>query len=378
MTIGTRTTLIVTNDFPPRQGGIQSYVHELARRLSGPVVVYASNHAGAAAFDAAQPFPVVRHRTGLLVPTPAAARATAALLREYHATAVWFGASAPLGLLAPSLRRAGAERIVASSHGHETGWAKVPAGRQALHRIGTQCDVVTYITEYTRVRIATAFGPHATLRQLSPGVDVDTFHPGVDGTAIRERHGLIGRPVIVCVSRLVPRKGQDALIRALPAIRREVPEATLLLVGHGPYEQELRDLAAAHNVQEVVVFTGGVAFDELAQYYAAGDVFAMPCRTRRGGLDVEGLGMVFLEASAVGLPVVAGDSGGAPEAVQEGTTGFVVDGRDEAMIAERIVTLLGDPELCRRMGVAGRAWVEQKWSWALLAQTLDALLHRND
>ena len=334
MTIGTRTTLIVTNDFPPRQGGIQSYVHELARRLSGPVVVYASNHAGAAAFDAAQPFPVVRHRTGLLVPTPAAARATAALLREYHATAVWFGASAPLGLLAPSLRRAGAERIVASSHGHETGWAKVPAGRQALHRIGTQCDVVTYITEYTRVRIATAFGPHATLRQLSPGVDVDTFHPGVDGTAIRERHGLIGRPVIVCVSRLVPRKGQDALIRALPAIRREVPEATLLLVGHGPYEQELRDLAAAHNVQEVVVFTGGVAFDELAQYYAAGDVFAMPCRTRRGGLDVEGLGMVFLEASAVGLPVVAGDSGGAPEAVQE--------------------------------------------SWALLAQTLDALLHRND
>ena len=375
MTTGTRTTLIVTNDFPPRQGGIQSYVHELARRLSGPVVVYASTHDGAAEFDAAQPFPVVRHPTGLLVPSPAAARRTAALVREHGATAVWFGASAPLGLLAPTLRKAGAERIVASSHGHEAGWAKLPAGRQALRRIGTQCDVVTYITEYTRARIAGAFGPRATLRRLSPGVDVELFHPGVDGTAVRARHGLTDTPVIVCVSRLVPRKGQDALIRALPSIRAAVPGAHLLLAGHGPYDADLRQLARRHGVHDAVTFSGGVPFAELPQYYAAGDVFAMPCRTRRGGLDVEGLGMVFLEASATGLPVVAGDSGGAPEAVREGETGFVVDGRDEAMIATRIVTLLQDPDLRRRMGAEGRAWVERRWSWATLAHTLEGFLY---
>ncbi|MCW2494374.1 glycosyltransferase family 4 protein [Jatrophihabitans sp.] len=367
-----RTTLVVTNDFPPRQGGIQSYVYELARRLPGPVVVYASTDDGAADFDAAQPFPVVRHPTGLLLPTPTAARNTTALLREHGATAVWFGASAPLGLLTPALRRAGAERIVASSHGHETGWARLPAGRQALRRIGTECDVITYITEYTRVRIAPAFGPHATLAQLTPGVDVETFHPGVDGEVIRQRHGLADRPVIVCVSRLVPRKGQDALIRALPAIRRAVPDAVLLLVGHGPYEARLRALAAEQG--DAVVFTGGVPYAELPQYYAAGDVFAMPCRTRRGGLDVEGLGMVFLEASATGIPVVAGDSGGAPDAVLEGETGYVVDGRDEVQLAQRIVTLLQDPQLRGRMGTAGRAWVEQQWSWAMLAQTLNGLL----
>jgi len=371
---GLRTTLIVTNDFPPRQGGIQSYVHELARRLAGPVVVYASTHDGAAEFDAAQPFPVVRHATGLLLPTPASARSTAAVLREHEATAVWFGASAPLGLLAPSLRRAGAQRVVASSHGHEAGWAKLPAGRQILRRIGNECDVVTYITEYTRERIEGAFGPNATLRQLTPGVDVEMFQPGVDGSEIRERHGLTGRPVVVCVSRLVPRKGQDALIRAMPAIRRQIPDAALLLVGQGPYEADLRKLADEHGVGGDVVFTGGVSFAELARYYAAGDVFAMPCRTRRGGLDVEGLGMVFLEASALGLPVVAGDSGGAPEAVREGETGFVVDGRDESMLAERITTLLGDAELRERLGRAGRDWVVAHWSWPMLAHQLDAFL----
>jgi phosphatidylinositol alpha-1,6-mannosyltransferase len=378
MTAGTRTTLIVTNDFPPRQGGIQSYVHELARRLSGPVVVYASAHEGAAEFDAAQPFPIVRHGTGLLLPTPAAARNTAALLREHRAEAVWFGASAPLGLLAPTLRRAGAKRIVASSHGHETGWARVPAGRQALHRIGTQCDVITYITEYTRARIAPAFGARATLTQLTPGVDLETFHPDIDGTGVRARYGLIGVPLIVCVSRMVPRKGQDALIRALTSVRRAVPGARLLLVGHGPYEQTLRQLALAQGVADSVTFTGGVPFEKLPEHYAAGDVFAMPCRTRRGGLDVEGLGMVFLEASATGLPVIAGDSGGAPDAVQEGETGYVVDGRDEPMLTERLVRLLREPELRRRMGLAGRAWVEQKWSWSILARTLDGLLQCED
>jgi phosphatidylinositol alpha-1,6-mannosyltransferase len=368
-------TLVVTNDFPPRQGGIQSYVHELVRRRPPEsVVVYASDHPGSAEFDAAQPFPVVRHPTGLLVPTPAARRRVVAVLREHRADTVWFGAAAPLGLLAPALRRAGANRVVASTHGHETAWAMLPAARQALRRIGDCADVVTYITEYTRSRLAGAFGPHPRLAQLTPGVDVQTFRPGRDGASVRRRYGLGTRPVIVCVSRLVRRKGQDQLIQALPRVRAEVPDATLLLVGTGPYEKTLRELARRHGVAEHVLFTGGVAFASLPDYYAAGDVFAMPCRTRRGGMDVEGLGIVYLEASAAGLPVVAGDSGGAPEAVREGETGYVVGGRDVGSLTERLVRLLRDPELRERLGRTGRSWVEHQWRWDVLAPRLAALL----
>ena len=210
--------------------------------------------------------------------------------------------------------------------------------------------------------------------QLPPGVDEKTFHPGSGGAEVRARLGLTDRPVVVCVSRLVPRKGQDTLIRAMPGILAAEPEAVLLIVGGGPYEKELRRLAHETGVAESVRFTGAVPWSELPAHYGAGDVFAMPCRTRRGGLDVEGLGIVYLEASATGLPVVAGDSGGAPDAVLDGETGWVVRGGSPTEAAERVVTLLGDPELRERMGQRGREWVEEKWRWDLLAERLKQLL----
>ncbi|MDT4913562.1 MAG: phosphatidyl-myo-inositol dimannoside synthase [Pseudonocardiales bacterium] len=373
---GAGRTLLVTNDFPPRQGGIQSFLHQLAiRQPPGSFVVYASDHEGSARFDAAQPFPVLRHPTGLLLPTPAARRRTVAALRDFGCTTVWFGAAAPLGLLAPALRDAGAERIVATTHGHEAGWAMLPGARQALRRIGAGCDVVTYLGEYFRRRLTTTLGRHAELVQLTPGVDVDVFRPDVDGSGVRARHGLTGRPVIVCVSRLVPRKGQDTLIHALPAVRRRVPDAMLLLVGGGSYRDELETLAASLGISDAVVFAGGVPHEELPAHYAAGDLFAMPCRTRRGGLDVEGLGIVYLEASASGLPVVVGNSGGAPDAVRDGETGYLVDGRHVSAVAARLVELLVDEDLRSRLGTAGRAWVQREWRWDVLAERLRSLLN---
>jgi Glycosyltransferase len=370
-----RRTLVVTNDFPPRQGGIQSFVHELAvRQPPGSLVVYASTHPGAAAFDAAQPFPVLRHPTGLLMPTPAARRRVVATLREYECTGVWFGAAAPLGLLAPALRAAGAQHVLAMTHGHEAGWALLPGARQALSRIGRQADVITYLSEYFRRRLSGTLGRPARLVRLTPGVNVDTFRPDVDGSAVRDRYGLTGRPVVVCVSRLVPRKGQDLLIEALPAIRRQVPDAALLLVGSGAYRRHLERLADSRGVSDAVVLTGGVPHAELPAHYAAGDVFAMPCRTRRGGLDVEGLGIVYLEAAACGLPVLVGDSGGAPDAVRDGETGYLVNGRDRSAVADRLVRLLRDNGLRDRMGRAGRRWVEQDWRWDVIADRLRELL----
>ncbi|GAA0470956.1 glycosyl transferase family 1 [Actinoplanes capillaceus] len=369
-------TLLVTNDFPPRPGGIQQFVHNLAvRQPAGSIVVYSSTWRGAAAFDAEQPFEVVREDTGILLPTPSVARRAAALARAHGCDRVLFGAAAPLGLLAHGLRRdAGVERAVGITHGHEIGWAALPGARGLLRRIARGNDVITYLGDYQRTRLDRALHGLTELRRLAPGVDVEKFHPGVDGEAVRRRHGLTGRPVVVCVSRLVPRKGQDMLIRALPEIRRRVPGAALLLVSGGPYRKTLERLARENDVEADVVFTGSVPWAELPDHYAAGDVYAMPCRTRAAGLDVEGLGIVYLEASATGLPVVGGDSGGAPDAVREGETGYVVGGTDVPAIAARVAELLGDPVRAKAMGEAGRAWVEREWRWEKQAARLTGLL----
>src|SRR5919107_1901547 len=373
-------TLLITNDFPPRVGGIQQFVHNLAvRQPTGSVVVYASTWKGAAKFDAEQPFEVIREKTSVLLPTPAVARRAADLARAHGCDTVWFGAAAPLGLLADGLRRdAGICRAVAVTHGHEVGWAALPGARQTLRRIARGSDVLTYLGEYQRIRLDRALRGLTDLRRLAPGVDVDAFHPGVDGGEVRKRYGLSDRPVIVCVSRLVPRKGQDMLIRALPEIRRRVPGAALLLGSGGPYRGKLQRLARETGVESDVVFTGSVPWAELPMLYAAGDVYAMPCRTRAAGLDVEGLGIVYLEASATGLPVVAGDSGGAPDAVLPGETGYVVGGRDVAAIVSRIAALLSDPARARAMGAAGRAWVEREWRWEKQADRLGRLLRMSE
>ncbi|MGH3972035.1 MAG: glycosyltransferase family 4 protein [Pseudonocardiaceae bacterium] len=368
--------LLVSNDFPPRLGGIQSYLHELATALpSGEVAVYAPDWPGAAAFDAQLPFPVVRHPGTLMLPTPGVLRRVAGLLRKLDYETAWFGAAAPLALLGPMLRRAGVRRVVASSHGHEVGWSMLPPGRMALRRIGTDADVVTVVSHYTRRRIAAAFGPHAALELLPPGVNCTVFRPDPAARAeVRRRQRLGQAPVVVCVSRLVARKGQDTLVQALPAIRRQVAGTKLLLVGDGPRRATLHRLAESCGVADAVVCTGSVPWSELPGHYAAGDVFAMPCRTRGRGLDVEGLGLVYLEASATGLPVVVGDAGGARETVRAGETGELVNGRDVAAVARTIGTLLADPEQAAAMGQCGRRWMLQDWSWARRAERLASML----
>ncbi len=370
-------TLVVTNDYPPRQGGIQSFVHALASaRPAGSVVVYAPAWDGAEAFDAARPFPVVRHPGSLMLPVPGVLRRAQEIVREYGCDTVLFGAAAPLGLLAPGLRRAGIRRCVAVTHGHEAGWAMLPGARSLLRRIGDEVDVVTYLGDYFRARLARVLSPAAAARmvRLAPGVDVTEFRPGRGGGAVRDRLGLAGRPVALCVSRLVPRKGQDTLIRAWPRVRSAIRDAALVFVGGGRYGAALDGLAERLRVKSSITFAGSVPGRDLPAYYDAADVFAMPCRTRGYGLDVEGLGIVYLEASASGLPVIAGDSGGAPDAVLAGQTGYVVDGRSAVAVADRLIELLGDTGRAAAMGEKGRAWVEAEWRWELVGDRLTAAL----
>ena len=369
--------LVLTNDFPPRPGGIQFFVHALAMRLPPEsVTVYAPAWAGAEKFDAELPFLVVRHPTSLMLPVPSVARRAERILAAEGCAAVLFGAAAPLGLLAPRLRRAGAERLIALTHGHEVGWAALPGARATLRRIGDSVDTVTYLGEYTRVRLARALSPQAAARmtRLTPGVDVSEFYPGAGGQAVRERWGLGGRPVVVCVSRMVPRKGQDTLIRAWPLVLATTPDATLLLVGDGPYRSHLERMARHLGVDRSVVFTGAPSRAELPAYFDAGNVFAMPCRTRRRGLDVEGLGMVFLEAAATGLPVVGGDSGNSADAIRDGETGYVVPGVGVADLADRLKRLLNDPGAAKAMGEKGLAWVHREWRWEIVAQRFTEIL----
>jgi phosphatidylinositol alpha-1,6-mannosyltransferase len=340
------------------------------------VVVYAPAWEGAARFDAALPFPVVRHPTSLMLPVPSVARRAEEIVKAEGCDTVVFGAAAPLGLLAPGLRKAGVKRQIALTHGHEVGWAALPVARAILRRIGDSVDTVTYLGDYTRVRLARALSPGAVARmtRLTPGVDTSEFYPGAGGKAVRERLGLGDRPVVVCVSRMVPRKGQDTLIHAWPLVLATTPDATLLLVGDGPYRSRLERMARHLGVDGSVVFTGAPSRAELPGYFDAGDVFAMPCRTRRRGLDVEGLGMVFLEAAATGLPVVGGDSGNSADAIRDGETGYVVPGVSVADLADRLKRLLTDPCAAKAMGEKGLAWVHQEWRWEIIAQRFAEIL----
>ncbi|MCH5644510.1 glycosyltransferase family 4 protein [Gordonia sp. ABSL49_1] len=373
-----KRTLLITNDFPPRPGGIQSYLQNLVDLLPpDEIVVYAPRwrKQSHVEFDAAVPYKVYRHPTTLMLPTPLVARRAARIVAQENISTVWFGAAAPLAVLAPAVRRAGAQRVIASTHGHEVGWSMLPVARQVLGFIGRHVDVITFVSRYTRGRFASAFGRHAALEYLPPGVDVERFTPNAERrTEIRSRLGLGDRPTILCLSRLVPRKGQDTLIRALPLIRRTVPDAVLVIVGGGPYADKLHQLADESGVADHVVFTGGVASEDLPAYHSVADVFAMPARTRGGGLDVEGLGIVYLEASACGVPVVAGQSGGAPETVVEGVTGTVVDGTDVDAVAMAILSILGDRAAAAEMGRQARRFVVDNWQWQHMAARLRQLL----
>src|SRR5690348_15525551 len=369
--------LVLTNDFPPRPGGIQFFVHALAMSLPPEsVTAYAPAWEGAAQFDAELPFPVVRHPTSLMLPISSVARRAERIVEAEGCDTVVFGAAAPLGLLAPGLRKAGAKRLIALTHGHEIGWAALQIGRAILRHIGDSVDTVTYLGDYTRVRLARALSPGAAARmtRLTPGVDTSEFFPGAGGKGIRERFGLADRPVVVCVSRMVRRKGEDALIHAWPLVLANVPGATLLLVGDGPYRDRLERMTRHLGVAGSVIFTGAPSRAELPSYFDAGNVFAMPCRTRRRGLDVEGLGMVFLEAAAAGLPVVGGDSGNSADAIRDGETGYVVSGVSVADLADRLKRLLADPGAARAMGEKGMAWVHQEWRWEVIARRFAEIL----
>lgn len=365
------TTLVISNDFPPRIGGIESFVQDVCAALDRDVVVYTSGPPGAEVGDQARGFPVVRDGA-LLLPTPRVRHRAVALLQDHGCTRVVFGAAAPLGLLAPALRAAGATRILGITHGHETWWAAVPGARQLLRRIGDGCDQLSTISDYTTRRIVPALSRSAGGRvlRLAPPVDTSTFRPAVPAAAQPGR--------CVAVGRFVAQKGFTTLLRAWSSVldqrRGHLDGTELVLVGDGPQRRQLVALADNLRLGGSVRFTGALPRAGVIEELQQAQVFALPVRTRLAGLNAEGLGLAALEAAACGLPVVVGRSGGAVETVQPGRTGFVVDPRDVGELAGRIVELLDDPARAAAMGNRGRAQVVGRFGHERMRATLRTAL----
>ena len=363
-------TLVITNDFPPRPGGIQTFIYGLVQGFDpDDVVVLTSKHTGWQEFDKQEKYPIFRHNTQMLLPTKAVGDQAITIIKEFNCDRVLFGASAPLGLLANRLKNHGIKKTVAITHGNEVGWAFTPGLKQTFQKIVKDVDKLTYLTKFTFEQISEAISSDQLekFEQLTPGIDINMFNPenktNGQSQKIRERFRLGNKPVVVCVSRLMARKGQDTLIEVWPEVLKKVPDAHLLIVGGGSLKQSLHKKTFDNNVHTSVTITGAVDWKELPGFYAAGDVFAMPVRTRNLGFDVEGLGIVYLEASATGIPVIAGNSGGAPEAVFDGVTGFVLNPNNQMILAEKIIELLLNKELINRLGKQGRSWIEKQWQW---------------
>jgi phosphatidyl-myo-inositol dimannoside synthase len=365
-------TLIITNDFPPWVGGIESFVSDVCELLDHDVVVYASGSPEAALSDRERPFSVIRDGS-LLLPTPKVAARAAALLRSAGATRVIFGAAAPLGLLAPSLRRAGARHIVGLTHGHEVWWARLPVARRLLRRIGDSCDHLTTISGYTACRIASALSPGARRRMLrvAPPVDTERFRPPKEA-AIRSAARCI------TVARLIPQKGVSTLLRAWRLVIDRASQSAvtreLIVVGDGPQRARLERTIRELKLSECTRIIGALPRAGVIAQLQQSSVFALPVRTQWAGLNPEGLGLAALEAAACGLPVIVGRSGGAPETVRDGDTGFVVRSDDHQLLAERLSLLLDNPSLAEQMGSRGRRYVSTHFSMESARARLRAAL----
>ena len=373
--------LLVTNDFGPRAGGIETFVIGLLERIKGhEVTVFTSQQGDTSVYDQQWidkfGVRVIRDQSKILLPSWRVTRAAQKIVAAKNINVVVFGAAAPLALMSPSLRKSGVKKIIALTHGHEVWWAKIFPFRLAIKRIGKNVDHLTYLGEFTRQAISKPLTRKSATEmvKIAPGIDTAHFIPQPDAMQKRKELGLQDKKIIISVGRLVHRKGQDNLIQAMPAVLKKIPNAHLLLVGEGPYRKHLEKLVMKSSLEQNVTFAGRIMYDKLPSYLSAADLFAMPSRSRFFGLEVEGLGIVYLEASACGIPVVAGNSGGAPDAVLEGVTGLCVDGTNIEQITAAIVEICSDAERASHMGAAGRNWIVNQWRWDIWSKEFNALL----
>jgi len=366
--------LLVTNDFPPKIGGIQSLLWEWWRRLPpDSFAVLTSPHADAAEFDASQPYRIERTKEPVLLPHPWMVQRINSLAKDFGADFVVLDPALPLGLVGPSLK----VPYMVVLHGAEvTVPGRLPVSKQILGHVLRGAQHVIAAGGYPSRE-----GDHAAGRELQttvvpPGVDTQRFVPL---TPDHRRHARAkfgfaeDDEIVLGISRLVPRKGFDTVIRAVAQLAPHRPRLKLVIASTGRDEDRLKKLAT--ELSAPVTFLGRVPHDDLPALYGCADVFSMMCRNRWGGLEQEGFGIVFVEAAACGVPQIAGDSGGAAEAVEDEVTGFVMkDPTDAAGLAARLVRILDHPETWQAMSVASRRRAESEFNYDVLAKRLGEVL----
>jgi phosphatidylinositol alpha-1,6-mannosyltransferase len=366
--------LLVTNDFPPKIGGIQSLLWEWWRRLPPEsFAVLTSPYEGTAEFDAGEPYRIERTREPVLLPHPWMVKQVDDLAAEVGADFVVLDPAVPLGLIGPSLRLP--YHLVL--HGAEvTVPGRLPGAKQALAYTLRRADGIIAAGGYPAAEAVHAAGRDLPITVVPCGVDPERFRPltDVERLAAREHFGLdADAELIVSISRLVPRKGFDTAIRAAARLGRVRPKLQLVIAGGGRDDDRLRRLA--DELDAPVTFLGRVPNADLPALYGCADVFAMLCRNRWGGLEQEGFGIVFVEAASCGVPQVAGNSGGAAEAVADGETGFVIDEpEDTQAVADAFAALLDDHDLRARMGERSRERVVEEFAYEVLARRLGTAL----
>jgi phosphatidylinositol alpha-1,6-mannosyltransferase len=302
-------------------------------------------------------------------------RAVLDIVRNERVDVVCFGEVYSLGWLGVLLRKLKGVPCIHYIHGEEitAGVSSRLYGRGALSAL-RKAEAVVVVSEFTRREVIRRGVPADHVHLISNGVDLELFSPGPRDPAIMSKHCLEGKTVMLTVGRLEPRKGHDTVIKALPEILKEVPELVYVIVGAGSDDKRLRGLAEAVDVKDKVIFAGRVPNDELIGYYRTVDLFIMPNRTLEDG-DTEGFGLVFLEANACGKPVIGGNAGGVPDAVVDGETGLLVDGKSVKAVADAAARILRNPELAERLGEAGRRRA-LTFGWAIKAKEFRTLCER--
>lgn len=355
---------MVTSSFLPGHGGIETYLAELCDQLAPRLAVVAPSKRDGMTLPEDLAYPVMPGPGTMLWPSRRVARVAVAVAERLGTDRILFGT--PWPLLFAAARFPSRIRYAVIVHGAELLVpAAVPVLRRRLAGTLAGADVIFAVSDFTAGKVRELLGrfalPAPPIERLYARVDLQRFRHDVDVAEVERRYGIApGQPVVLCFGRVVPRKGIERLVAAMPEIARRVPDAVLLVAGTGPQAGRLE--RRARRAGAPVIFAGRVPDELAAAVYARADVFALAVADRWFGLEVEGLGVVLLEAAAAGTPGVTGRSGGTPEAVLDGETGYVIDAADRNSVIESIVELLGDPELARRMGAAGRRHVAEHFS----------------
>ena len=372
--------LMVSSSFLPGRGGIESYLSELCDELAPRLAVLAAAKRDGKTIPTDLGYPTAGYKGSMLWPTRRVARAIVEEARRQGTDRVLFGTPWPLVLLGPRLRRAGLSYAVIVHGAELLVPSVVPFIKRRLAHALSEADLLLTVSEFTRGKLREILTRHnknvPPIELLRARVDLDRFRPEAASSEIKAGLALDpDQPMVLHFGRLVRRKGADRLIKAMPEVRKSIPDAGLVVAGTGPELKRLRKLA--DKVQAPVVFAGRVTEEEAPAFYATADVFALPVADRWFGLDIEGLGVVLLEASAAETPAVTGNSGGTPEAVIDGRTGYVIDAKDESALVRSLTQLLGDAHLGTQMGKEGREHVAEEFTKRPLPQPLLDWLQRD-